>query len=75
MAARLWTPEQRLRQGEAIRRWKPWRLSTGPRTAEGKIRSSRNALARNHLATIKSLMTEISSLLKIQRTSTRKLHQ
>lgn len=38
-----WTPERRARQAEAIRRWKPWKKSTGPRTPEGKARSSRNA--------------------------------
>lgn len=38
-----WTPERRAKQAEAIKRWQPWRQSTGPRTEEGKARSSRNA--------------------------------
>ncbi|MFC3673555.1 hypothetical protein [Novosphingobium pokkalii] len=38
-----WTPERRAKQAEAIRRWQPWAQSTGPRTEEGKARSSRNA--------------------------------
>lgn len=38
-----WTPERRAKQAENIRRWKPWKKSTGPRTPEGKARSSRNA--------------------------------
>lgn len=38
-----WTTERRAQQAEAIRRWKPWEASTGPRTAEGKRRASRNA--------------------------------
>lgn len=38
-----WTPERRAKQAAAIRRWKPWNKSTGPRTKEGKARSSRNA--------------------------------
>jgi hypothetical protein len=38
-----WTPERRAKQAEAIRRNKPWAKSTGPRTAEGKATSSRNA--------------------------------
>ncbi|MFB0613705.1 hypothetical protein [Aurantiacibacter poecillastricola] len=38
-----WTPERRAKQAQAIRRWKPWKKSTGPRTSEGKARSSRNA--------------------------------
>jgi hypothetical protein len=38
-----WTPERRAKQAAAIRRWKPWEKSTGPNTADGKARSSRNA--------------------------------
>ena len=38
-----WTPERRARQAQAIRRWRPWEHSTGPRTAEGRARSARNA--------------------------------
>ena len=38
-----WTPEARLKHAAAIRGWMPWTLSTGPVTAEGKSRSSRNA--------------------------------
>lgn len=41
--ASSWTPERRAKQAEAIRRWQPWNKSTGPRTEEGKARSSRNA--------------------------------
>lgn len=40
---REWTDEERERQAEAIRRWAPWNQSTGPRTADGKARASRNA--------------------------------
>jgi len=38
-----WTPERRLRQAEQIRTWKPWMESTGPKSAEGRRRVSRNA--------------------------------
>jgi len=37
-----WTPERRAKQREAIRRWKPWEKSTGPRTPLGKAESARN---------------------------------
>lgn len=37
-----WTDEARLRQSELVRGWKPWTQSTGPRTEEGKLISSRN---------------------------------
>ncbi|HNQ92644.1 MAG TPA: hypothetical protein PKI93_06905 [Alphaproteobacteria bacterium] len=40
---RHWTPEERARQSAAIRKWKPWTSSTGPRTAQGKSRSALNA--------------------------------
>ena len=38
-----WTPERRAKQSAAIRQWKPWERSTGPRTQEGKNRVTRNA--------------------------------
>ena len=38
-----WTAERRARQAVLIRKWKPWKQSTGPRTAEGKAKVSRNA--------------------------------
>ena len=37
------TPEHRRPQSEAIHRWRPWEQSTGPRSPEGKRRSSQNA--------------------------------
>jgi hypothetical protein len=39
-----WTAERRARQALAIRSWQPWRSSTGPKTQDGKDRSTRNAL-------------------------------
>jgi hypothetical protein len=43
-AAKGWTPERRARQAALIRRWAPWRRSTGPKTESGKARCARNAL-------------------------------
>jgi len=40
---RIWTEEARKAQAEAIRRWQPWKASTGPRTEAGKARSAANA--------------------------------
>ncbi len=42
--ARKWTEEEKRKQSEAIKRWKPWEQSTGPRTEEGKGRCSINAI-------------------------------
>ena len=39
-----WSPERRARQAELIRAIKPWKMSTGPRTAAGKARTAANAL-------------------------------
>lgn len=39
-----WTEVRRERQAELIRARKPWLRATGPKTAQGKKRSSRNAL-------------------------------
>lgn len=41
---RTWTEEQKRKQAEKIRKWKPWEHSTGPKTAEGKERCRYNAL-------------------------------
>lgn len=38
-----WTEERRKKAAESIRKTKPWEKSTGPRTAKGKIASSKNA--------------------------------
>jgi hypothetical protein len=37
-----WTPERRARQAAAIRNWRPWTRSTGPRTESGKRRVRNN---------------------------------
>lgn len=42
-----WTEERRARQAEIVRETKPWLKSTGPKTAEGKLASSQNALMSN----------------------------
>lgn len=40
---RHWTSEERKRQSALIRRWKPWKSSTGPKTEDGKEMSKMNA--------------------------------
>jgi hypothetical protein len=63
-----WTQERRQRQREAIRNWRPWQLSTGPRTAAGKRRSSGNAdkggrreALRAELRHFRELITELDA--------------
>lgn len=44
MSTNGWTLERRRKQAEAIKSWKPWTRSTGPKTEEGKAAASQNAL-------------------------------
>ncbi len=37
-------PKANYRQAVAMRRWKPWEQSTGPRTGAGKSRVSQNSV-------------------------------
>jgi hypothetical protein len=39
-----WSNARRAAQSVAIRRWQPWRASTGPKTAAGKAVSARNGI-------------------------------
>jgi hypothetical protein len=43
-ATSTWTPERRAKHSAAIRKWAPWKKSTGPQTIEGKAKSCMNAL-------------------------------
>ena len=38
-----WSLERRQRQSQAIKEWKPWSQSTGPKSAAGKAQVSQNA--------------------------------
>jgi hypothetical protein len=64
---RHWTPEERLRQSEAIRRWKPWESSTGAKTAYGKAISSKNATKIGDSAYVRQLIKEMNRLLREQK--------
>ena len=65
-----WTAERRARQATLIQNWRPWDTSTGPRTAEGKARSSGNAWqhggrsqeARAELAALRRMLCEIDAM-------------
>ena len=63
-----WTQERRERQAAAIHKWSPWNQATGPRSAAGKERSSRNgfkggrrAALRADLAYVRSLMADMDA--------------
>ena len=58
-----WTPERRARQAETIRRWKPWKQSTGPRTRDGKAIASHNGWKGG----TRPLLRAMSAALRCQR--------
>ncbi len=64
---RHWTPEERLKQSEAIRRWKPWECSTGAITAHGKAISSKNATKTGNSVYVRELIKQMNRILKEQR--------
>lgn len=44
MTSNGWDDARKAKQRKAIHRWRPWEKSTGPKTGEGKLTVSRNAL-------------------------------
>ena len=62
---RHWTKEERARQSELIQNWKPWDKSTGAKTIEGKVVSSRNAYKGGFRVSLRAL----SFILKEQQKS------
>ena len=62
-----WSAERRRRQAKLIHGWKPWRRSTGPRTAAGRARVSRNAYkggTRQMLRALRRLLREHRNVLE-----------
>lgn len=57
------TPAHRTAQALAIRRWRPWKKSTGPRTDAGKDRSARNAFKGG----VRPMLREIAGALREER--------
>ncbi len=68
-----WTLERRARQAQAIRRWRPWEHATGPRTAEGKARSARNAYRGGHWRRERQLLKTFRQVLQEHREALRRL--
>ena len=62
-----WTPERRKRQSEAIRRWKPWNKSTGPKSPEGKAAVSGNAWAGGHWLKLRQAIKALNQAMRGQR--------
>jgi hypothetical protein len=65
--ATTWTQERRQRQAAMIQQWRPWEKSTGPKTAEGKAKVSRNAYKGGHWKQLRwalSVLREQSRMLE-----------
>ena len=56
-----WTPERRARQAELIATWKPWQHATGPRTPNGKVRSSSNAYKGGHWLKLREMTKMVNA--------------
>ena len=55
-----WSKDSRERQGKTINSHKPWQNSTGPKSDEGKQRSSRNSdKGKTPLRTIQKMITKV----------------
>jgi len=65
---RQWTPEKRAKQRQIINDNKPWRKSTGAKTARGKRNSSQNALKHGgHSQSFADLKAKLKEMEAIRR--------
>lgn len=67
MSARTWTLEQRQRQSEAIKRWKPWEKSTGPKSPEGKAAVSGNAWTGGEWLKLRQAIKVLNAAMRQQK--------
>ena len=68
-----WTPERRARQAEAIKRWRPWEQSTGPRTDAGKAAAAANGAKAWLHSGARATLRELRRVLREQRQALREL--
>ena len=62
------TAIRRRRHAKAIKRWRPWERSTGPRTSEGKARVARNAYHGGERQKVRVLAKQRNALIERERT-------
>ena len=67
--AKGWTQERRKKQSEAIRRWKPWQQSTGPKSPEGKAAVSGNAWKGGEWLKLRQAIKALNQAMQEQRDS------
>ena len=59
-----WSPERRQRQSQAIKKWKPWSQSTGPKSAVGKALVSQNAYKGGHQVKLQEFKRTINEEIR-----------
>lgn len=69
-----WTPERRARRAELIKQWQPWIKSTGPRSADGKERVSRNAWTGGYRAQLRELTKLVNAEVRAARELVSRCH-
>ena len=67
-----WTQERRRAQAERCRQNKPWKNATGPRTREGKARSSLNAYKHGYCSRV---MPDLQLALQLNKAFLKALHR
>ena len=60
-------PYQRKRQSEAIRRWKLWQQSTGPKSFKGKTAVSGNAWAGGDWLKLRQAVKALNQAMRLQK--------
>ena len=70
-----WTAERRAQQAAFLRTLKPWLRSTGPRTAAGKTRSSRNAYKGSVRAALRQLSRALNEAVQSHRAAIDRLRE
>jgi len=70
-----WNGERRKRQAALIREWTPWQQSTGPRTAAGKARASRNAFKNSPRQQLREIARLIAGIRQKQNELLARLRQ
>ena len=61
-----WSLERRKQQSEAIKRWKPWSRSTGPKSRDGKATVSGNAWAGGDRPKLRQAIKELKAVMRQQ---------
>jgi hypothetical protein len=58
-----WTPDRKEAQRKAIYRWRPWEISTGPKSKAGKVAVAANAF--KHGARSRVLKRELQAIRRL----------